>query len=313
MYIAKHKLAIIALVIATCLWGASAPLSKWALENASPFTLAFFRYAFATLFILPFVIKNLKIRSADFYKIFILSLFCVTLNNIFFYVGLDYAPSINFPIIVSSTPIFLIVGGAFFLREKPKISAIIGTFVSIIGVGLIVLQPILTNETSGSFLGNICFLLSTICFVIYTILLKKSDMQYPFTTLLFWMFLMGAITLFPFYMIELSTGAATGIFAIKPLIGTLYGAIVSTIICYFLYSYGARHTKSDETGLFIYIEPFMTALIAIPLLGEVISFTYLLGAIFVFAGMFIAEAKLHKHHPMHIVRRKHDDQIISGP
>lgn len=313
MYIAKHTLAIVALVIATTLWGAAGPILKWSLADASPFALSFFRFALATLIILPFVINNIKIRSKDFYKIFALSLFCISLHIAFYYQGLNLAPSINLPIIVSTTPIFLIIGGMFFLREKPTTNSLIGTLVSLIGAGIIIIQPLLGANEQSAFVGNIFFLLSTIVFVIYTILLKRFNLDYPFTTLLFWMFLLGSLTLFPFFLIELFTTDSTGIMEPRAIFGTLYGAIISSIICYFLYSYGAKHTKSDETGIFFYIEPFATALVAIPLLGETITFTYLLGAIFVFTGILISEAKLGRHHPLHLLKKRPVLPLESGP
>lgn len=57
-----------------------------------------------------------------------------------------------------------------------------------------------------------------------------------------------------------------------------------------------------RTGIFLYIDPLATVLVAMPLLGEFPGPLYILGAILVFMGIYIAEGRIHWH-PIHLLRR----------
>src|SRR3989344_934022 len=165
-----HQKGILALIVANIIWGAASPIFKFALQNISPFTLAFIRFYGATLILLPFAYPYLKIHKKDYLKIFWLSFFGVTVNISFFFLGLKYAPSINAPIIASSGPIFIYLFSIFLLKEKPHYKVFIGLTISLIGVLLIIGQPILTGELDGQLIGNLLLIVAMLSSVIHTII-----------------------------------------------------------------------------------------------------------------------------------------------
>jgi len=294
LHLTKYQLALLAIIINTIIWSASAPILKWSIGDAPPFAFAFYRFLFATLILFPFVIKSLRIKYEDILKIFVLSLVGITAHISFYYLGLALAPSINVPIITSSTPLFLIIGALLFLHEKPKKKVIIGTVISMFGVMIIILRPLLDHAAVGSILGNFYHVLGVVSFVIYTLLLKKYKLHYPFSTLLFWMFLFGTLVFFPLYLAEMQSIPFFHL-NLHGILGISYGSIFSSLIGYYLYNYAATYLKANEIGIFSYSEPIITALVAIPLLGEQITFIYLLGSLFVFMGIIIAENRMHFH------------------
>jgi drug/metabolite transporter (DMT)-like permease len=295
MKLSRHHVAVIAIVANTVIWSAASPIFKWSLADIPPFTMAFYRFFIAALLLFPFVATKIKVSIDDFYKLLLLSFVGIVLHIAFFYLGLSLAPSINVPIISSVTPILLIIGGMLFLHEKPKKQVIIGTMVGLIGFFIIILQPILEQAAVGSIIGNIFYFLSVVALVFYTILLKRYNLKYSYTTIMFWLFLIGALAFFPLFLFE-NKGADPFIyFDFRGTIGILYGAILSSLVGYFLYNYAVRFIKAQEIGIFMYLDPFVTALVAIPLLGETITFTYTIGALFVFLGIFIAEKRIHYH------------------
>lgn len=305
MKFTKYRLAVIAIILNTIIWSAASPILKWSIGDAPPFALAFFRFFFATIILFPIVIRAIKISLDDVFKILVLSLVGIAAHIIFYYLGLSLAPSINVPIITSSTPLFLIFGAIFFLHEKPKKKVLIGTSISFVGVLIIILRPLIDHGSLGSILGNLYHVLGVITFVVYTILLKKYNLKYPFTTLLFWMFLFSAMAIFPLYLVEMQTIPYFHIDT-KGMIGIFYGTVFASLLGFFFYNYAAKYIKANEIGIFVFTEPFITALIAIPLLGEKITFSYLLGALFVFIGIIIAEARLQFHPGNNLKARTHE-------
>lgn len=296
------KIAIICLILTNVIWGASAPIFKWSLTDISPMALGFLRFLLASLILLPFVIHKIKIKKHDVLKLFFLSFLGFGLNIGLILIGLKLSPSINAPIIGSSAPVFLLLGSMLFLREKVRSKTIIGTFISLLGVIIIVIKPIFSEGFDTKLLGNVLFILSTLAFIAYTLLLKRFRLPYPSLTVTFWLFVFAAINFFLFLPLDRVSYSALFSFDLKGLIGVLFGGIFTSTIAYCCFNYAVAKIDTNEVGVFLYIDPIIAALIALPLLGEQITLTYLLGSALVFLGIFIAEKRLH-YHPIHKLRR----------
>jgi drug/metabolite transporter (DMT)-like permease len=301
MKLTRHQLGILAIIANAIIWGAASPIFKWSLSDTPTFTLAFFRFTLASLFLLPFVYRKLKVSIDDFYKLLILSFVGIVLHITTYFLGLSLAPSINVPIIATTAPVFLILGAMFFLKEKPQRKVVYGTAVSLIGFLIVVLRPVSAYSFATSLLGNTYLTISTIFIVIYTLLLKKYTLKYDYMTIMFWLFFIGALAFLPMFLLE-NHGAAVH-FTMKAKIGILYGAILSSIAGYFTYNYAVRAISTQEIGIFTYLDPFATAIVAIPLLGEVLTPIYLLGSLFVFLGIYIAERRIPYHPIQHFKKR----------
>ena len=115
----KYRKAVLALIGANLIWGAASPIFKFALQNISPFTLAFIRFYGASLILLIISYPRLKIAKKDTLKLILLSIFGVSIHISFYFLGLRLSPSINAPIISASGPVFLYIASIFILHEKP--------------------------------------------------------------------------------------------------------------------------------------------------------------------------------------------------
>lgn len=301
MKLPKSHIALLALVGVNIIWGASPPIFKWSLDVIPPFTFVFLRFLLATLILLPFALHKLKIKKVDFPKLLLLAFVGFTLHISTIFVGLTLAPSINASIIASGAPVFILVGSYFFLKEKLRKVTVFGTVLSLLGILVIVLRPVFDTGIEGAVIGNLLLLSATMSFVVYTILLKKFNLPYSPLTIIFWTFALATITFFPLYAWE--TQLAPLQIPLQGLIGILFGAVFTSSIAYMLFAFALKHVHASEVGIYLYIDPVITVLIAVPLLGETITLTYVMGALLVFAGIFIAEGRL-QYHPLHRLVRK---------
>jgi drug/metabolite transporter (DMT)-like permease len=304
MTLSKKRIAILALIAANIIWGASFPVYKWALENVPPYTFVFLRFFLASLLILPFTLHHLTIRRKDIFRLIILSVFGVTLPISFLFLGLELSSSINAPIIMSSGPILLIIYAIFFLHERTKGKVIFGTIISLMGVMVLIMQPLIEQGFNGSMLGNIFFLLATIGSIFHTLMLKKMMETYRLLTLTFWYFVISSIPLLPFVYTESQTSGFLGTLNLQGLLGISFGVVFASAIGHVIYNYGIKRVKANEIGIFAYIDPVAAIVVAIPLLGEKITLSFIFAAVLVFGGIFIAEGRLH-YHPFHRLRKKY--------
>lgn len=299
MKFSKFKLAIIFLILANIIWGASFPIYKLTLKDIPPFTFVFLRFYLGALILLPFVFNKLEIKRSDWKSFFLVSFVGVTLTISFLILGLRYTSSINAPIILSASPIFLIIGSFFYLKEKLKKKVVLGTLVSLLGVLLIVLMPLFTEKgIDGNILGNLFLVLAAVGSTIHALLLKKISSNYSPLTIAFWECFIGALPLTPLYFIELQKTHWPSYVHLDSIFGIIFGVIFATAIAHSLFNYGVKNIKASEVGIFSYVDPLATIVVAIPLLHEKITTPYVIGSIFVFLGIFVAEGRLH-YHPIH--------------
>ncbi|MBP7832185.1 MAG: DMT family transporter [Candidatus Levybacteria bacterium] len=295
--------AIFALIIANIIWGAAAPIFKWSLESTPPFTLAVLRFGLSTLLVLPFVKGKFKIYPKDFLAVFIIALTGITINISFFFLGLEFSDSINAPIIASSAPLFIILFGFLFLKDKLHKKTIIGGLIGLLGVLVIVVIPSIEKGFDTSLLGNVFFILAMFGSVISAILLKKIIKRYDPITLVFWSFLIGTVGFLPMFFDEIQRVGFLPIVNSQVIIGILFGAFLSSGVGYYLHTWAIKYMPVEDVGLFVYMDPVVAILVAYPLLGETPNVHFVIGSVLVFLGIFVAEGRLH-YHPFHKLIKK---------
>lgn len=296
------RTAVLALIVANIIWGAAPPIFKWALADIGPFTLAFLRFSIASVIILPFAYKHLTIKKEDIAEVFLIGFLGVTINIAFFFLGLKYAPSINASIIGSAGPIFLILFAFIFLKEKSRRKVIAGSFLGLAGVLLIMFKPLLSNEPNLDLLGNSFFFLAMLGGLGHTLIGRELLKKYEPAGITFWSFFVGALCFLPFFISENINQTFLSNITFPVIVGVTFGAILCSTVAYFLFFWALKYMPAAETGVFVYLDPIVTVLVALPLLGEKPDAFYYIGALFVFFGIYLAEGRLH-YHPFHLLRK----------
>lgn len=298
---------VVALIITNIIWGAAAPLFKFALENIPPFTLAFIRFFFAGILFLPFVLfRNYTLTKKQLFQICLGAFFSITINISFFFLALPKTDSINAPIIASSQPIFLFILSILFLKEKFHKKILWGISVSFIGVLIIILSPLLLNhqttllQKETALEGNLFLVIATFGGITQAIIIKKVLKEVNHFVVSCISFLFGAITFVPLMIPELQRWSFSQLNG-QGWTGIIFGVFFSSALAYGLFMYGISKLDAQEVGIFSYIDPVIAILIAIPLLGEYPTPIFFIGTLFVFLGIILAEGRLHWH-PIHRIK-----------
>lgn len=307
-------MAILCLIVANIIWGATAPIFKWTLQDVEPFAFGFWRFFLSALVLLPFTLKHLKFKRDDLSLLLFIAVIGVAFRIAYVLFGLKLAPSINEPIISAAAPIFIIVGSIAVFHEKTKKKVIGGAIISLIGIILIVLQPVFAQDLEKTLLGNIFLIVSMALYVVYTLFLKQLSHSYRPLTLLFWIFAIAAVTFFPFALFESNATGVSLLFPPDAAFGIIFAVLFSTCLAYLLHAYAVKHINVSEVGLFTYMDPFIAIAIAGPLLGETVTQTFFFGSLLIFVGIFIAENRLH-YHPLHLLHPKYkkNERVALAP
>lgn len=306
----KRPLPYIALILAHLIWGANFVVAKFTLEEFPPMSLAFLRFGLACLFLAPFVwvqIKKTKIDLKDLPKLVAVGILIITLNITFFFEGISRTSAINASTLTLIIPIFSVLLGWLFLKEKVYLVNLGGAVLGLAGALIIIGIPqILSGSYSpGMLLGNILIILASIVFVTGVIMSEKLLKKYSTLTVTAIAFLVGTITFFiPALREYLQNPSWTQSVTLIGILGVIYMTLLSSISAYFLFEWGLSKTDVIKADLFQYIEPFIAAGLAVLLLGETISKSFLTGAIFIAVGVYLgtlAKEAHHRHHKAHRV------------
>jgi len=298
---------IVSLIIANMIWGFASPIFKWSLTNIPPFTLAFLRFAIASVLLGIIIRKKLVMpiqNSHDFWLLMINALAGITGNITFFFLGLRLTLAMNVPVIASSQPIMVFLFAFIFLKEKLKFKKALGMIIGTIGILVIVLEPIYYRGIDGNALGNFLIILATICGAIGILTGRQAFQRYDPFVLTFWTFIIGAISFLPPAIVEYMRQPT--LFAqldVRGYTGIIFGAVFSSMIAYSLLSYGLSKIQASEASLFTYVDPIAGTILAYFMLHEPITIPFVAGAVCIFLGIYIAERRIH-YHPFGKLRKE---------
>ncbi len=297
------QLAFLAALIATIIWGATPPIAKLTFTEMPPFVAAFLRFVMATILILPilgFQSKLSKVKIADYPLMFVLSLLGITLSIGLFFVGLNLTSAMEAGIIISTGPLFNAVAAKLILKEKVSFLHWLGISLASVGtLVIIVIAPFVEKNisTNYSLLGNLLLLLAVLAGTGFNILSKESFKKFDSSTIIGFSFTIGAFTFLPFALWEnaIHTDWILNL-TINGLLGLLYLGIFASLCAYLLYEWSLEKLPISKTLPMTFLQPVVTVVVAVPLLGEKITPTFIVGSVLILLGMFLGTYNFPHHH-----------------
>lgn len=280
-------------VLATIIWSGNFVISRAVNQEIPPVSLAFYRWALATVLITPLAYQKFKQQKQLIFQnwkyLFWVSLSGITLFNTFVYVAGHYTSAINMALIgTTSSPIFATIMAIIFLKEKLNIFRIVGMLICIAGIILLLSQGSWKKLASFTFsTGDLWILAGALAFAVYNILVRKKPAGITPVNFLFVIFLFGTLLLLPAYIIELSFT--------KPVQwnGNIIGSIIylglgTSVISFLCWNAALQKLGTGTTVLFGNLIPIFSTLEAVWLLGESINNIHIISGLLVIGGLVIA-------------------------
>lgn len=281
-----HIMALIPIFV----WGVTFVSTKQLLRVYTPEELLVYRFFLATLVILlipPIKISFTKLKEEMLFAL--LGLFGITLYYWFENIALHYTYATNVGLITSTIPIWTALLAHFLLKdEKFSIDFIIGFLLSISGIALILLNgKMLKLNPLGDFLA----ILTTFCFAIYSVLLRKIKGNYSQLYIAKKIFLYGYI-----FIVPLAIGFKIPLPKISSLdnltiFNFLFLSLIASVLCFIFWNKAISLIGAVKPSNYIYYIPIITMISAYFILEERITLVMLTGGILVFLGVYFNNAK----------------------
>lgn len=299
----KKPLPYLALLFAHLIWGANFVVAKITLEEIPVFSLSFLRFALAALLILPFILviksEHKAIKVEHLPKLIGIGVLMVAFSILLFFEGLKRTTAINASVLMMVVPMLSVLAGWWFLKEKIFIVNLLGIIVGLLGSLVVIGLPILFtgNIVVSHMIGNFLILLASVSFVAGAVLSRQMLKHYPALFITGFAFFIGAlIFIIPAASEYIQNPEWISRVSVLGILGLLYITILSSVTAFFLHNWGLSRTNLVQSNLFQYLEPAVAASIAVPLLNERISFSFIIGTCLIVLGVYWGTMGKNFHH-----------------
>lgn len=292
----SRKLAYLALTTTVLIWGISFPFVKPAFEIITSTQYLYFRFLTAGIISLPiflwYYIKKQPKLSYLIKVIFIELLGTIPLYLL--YEGLARTSSLDASLLGSIGPIFITLGGIYFLHERQSIREWQGMGLALLGSIMLVVAPMFMGsaDTPSSTIGNLFIMGYNILYMIYALLAKhiyksKPPLFVGSASFLASAAIYGLILNYQHALPPLNILYST----FTVLLPVLYMAIPGGIIAFALHLYAVGKIEVSEANLFTYLNGVVAIPAAYLLLGEKPSWLTIVAVLVIAYGVIRAEIR----------------------
>jgi len=287
----KKILPLLAATIATTIYGINHTVAKMVMPiYIGSLGLVFLRVLGATIIFwtISLFFKTKPIEKKDRLTILKCGLFGMSINIAAFIAGLDYSTPVNSSILIIISPIFVVILSFFIFKNKINFIKILGIILGFIGAMIL----ILTADSNSSIgrnipLGNFLFIVNSISYAYYLIIVKPMAEKYDLITLFKWLFLIGLIFNFPLGINQFLNVDWASLPLWEAVLPMVFVVVGTTCMTYFLNGYALSKITSTEVAVFMYLQPIIGILFAIFTKSDTITLIMFVASVLIFTGVYL--------------------------
>lgn len=256
-----------------------------------PAAITFLRCTIALVILYPLCRKNLRAQwplIRRHWRFLALQGFLIIVcGNGIMFVGLQFTTAINGALINSAEPVTIVAIAWLMFRDRLTTVQWAGVIVSLVGVVYLIGRGdvgVLLNLDLN--IGDVLVFISIICWSVYAVLMRKVPAELDRLNFLFAILVAGAISVFPFWIIE------HFYFLPTPFTWTTFGvtggmALFTSILALFWWNRAVEGLGASRAGLLLHLIPVFTFVLAISLLGEEPGLFHAVGIVLIGIGLYL--------------------------
>lgn len=273
----------IALAVGISALSLSAMFVRWA-EAPGPIT-GFYRLLISTILFTPLFIRQQKQLEPINKKYLIFPLFAgifTAFDFAFWNSSLKYTTAANATLLGNTSPLWVALFAFFILREKLRRSFWLGLIIALAGAALVMGSDFLLHPTLG--LGDLMASAAAIFYASYQLTTQRGRKHIdPFR----YIWLIGVSATISMFIMNLSLGNSFTGYSTQTWVIFFVTAIVSQMIGYLAISYALGHLPASVVSPTLIGQPILTAILAIPMLGEIPNPIQWIGGAIALAGIYM--------------------------
>jgi drug/metabolite transporter (DMT)-like permease len=279
----KTLLAYVALGIGIFSLSFSAMFVRWA--NAPGPVTAFYRLFFSIFLLLPFFLARLKtnrsIKSRSILFPLLAGVFTACDLGVWT-ASLSYTTAANATLLGNTAPLWVALGTWLILKQKLSSGFWRGLAITLLGAALIMGTDFILHPRFG--IGDTMALSTGFFYGSYFLFTEQSRTHFD-PIIHIWLVGVGA-SISLFIVNTILKYPLTG-YPTRTWLVFLCTAVVSQLIGYMLLAYALGHLPASVVSPTMILQPIVTTLLAIPLLGEIPSIWQGIGGAIALIGIYI--------------------------
>lgn len=277
-------------------WAGNAVVGRLAAGVVPPITLNLVRWIIAGALLAPYAWRGVMTHRAALREhagiLAAMGLLSIASYNAFQYLALTTSTPINVTLIGASTPLFLLIIGACFFRERFQSWHIAGALLCLLGVTFVLTRGEPGRLAQLAFVpGDLYMLAATIVWSFYTWLLRKHRPDLPLPVLLLAQIVAGVIANIPIAIWEVSLLAEPLQWSSKVGWILLYVGTVPSLLAYFVWDRAISRAGAQLPVFFITLTPLFAAVLSTALLGDSPHWYHGVGLLCIGAGIWLAQRR----------------------
>jgi drug/metabolite transporter (DMT)-like permease len=284
-----------ALALVGIIYGANYGIAKTVMPDyLQPFGFILVRVTAATLIfwlIHAFTAREKVNLRQDGGRLALCGLLGVASNQLLFFKGLSLTSPINASLIMTITPVLVLIASAILIKEKITWQKTAGILLGLSGAALLIFLRSRGNIGGQSSLsGDVLVFLNATSYGLYLVNVKPLMQRYRSLTVVKWVFLIGWIIIIPFGWQE-AASADYPSFPWEAWAAIGFVILFTTCVAYLLNAWALNYVSSSVVGIFIYLQPLFATLIAIILKQDEPNWFTGFCALLIFSGVYLVSKK----------------------
>lgn len=276
-------LPYVALAIGISALSLSAMFVRWA-EAPGPVT-GFYRLLISTILLTPLFLRQQKQLAPIEKKYLIFPIIAgifTAFDFAFWNSSLKYTTAANATLLGNTAPLWVALIALFIFRERLRVIFWFGLVIALTGAVLVMGSDFLHHPALG--LGDLMASAAAVFYASYQLTTQRGRKYIdPFR----YIWLVGVSATVSMFLINLVMGNSFTGYPAQTWVIFFVTAIVSQMIGYLAITYALGHLPASIVSPTLIGQPILTALLAIPLLGEMPNTTQWIGGAIALAGIYI--------------------------
>ncbi len=251
----------------------------------TPFDLAALRFAVSAVVLAPLFLASLRGAPLPWVRRIALALGGGLAYALFVYVGFSLAPAAHAGVLVNGgIPLATTLIGWLAFRQHPTRRSWLALAIAALGIVLVGRHAFRLGDGSRTLLGDACFLAGAIVWGLYGQLLRRWQVEARAAAAN--IAVVSCLMYLPIYLLWLPKGlsqASTG----QILLQAGYQGLVAGVVAAICYSFATLRIGPTRASLMLALVPPISAVAAVPLLGEPLTLETVLGAALVTGGAMV--------------------------
>jgi drug/metabolite transporter (DMT)-like permease len=270
--------------------GFSALFVRW--SNAPGPVVGFYRLGLSTLILVPFFILRRRTGTKITWAILIFPILggiLTALDHGFWNTSVNFTTAANATLLANTAPLWVALFAWLVWKEHLKAAFWLGLLITLAGAAIVLGTDFLSENSLG--IGDLLAITAGVFYAGYFLVTQRGRTHWD---TLSYIWIVGLVSSLCLLGISLGLGMPITGYPLQSYLAFLGAALVAQIGGYLAVGYALGHLKASIVAPTMLGQPVVTALLAIPLLGEPLGAAQIVGGLAVLTGIYLVHASREK-------------------